>query len=630
MQAAAENTYRRKSRRRGLNRAWSHYQFSAWKMDENGKRYAAPVLDDFDFNNPDPEAGVYTRETADLLNTAIYNKSSGNLTLMYMALDLDLKRCSKKWITGGKIDWDKIGPKLQAEHPVIYSAISSVVRSTSGKGLHIWIPISPLLMTDKYWTTQEYARSLQRYLQQFFDHYQMGVDFSASGLAREFANFFNTKKVVYTNDFARSRAHNNNRVSVIKEVMDYLGSLKFCGYQKKSDDQGLLYPHSGAETKLARLYLKLFEAWQIGDQVLMTQTDFIGLTGLSANTAKKFMRGENFLPWACIRQDEGRLWSFSFNPNSPRLFARAESLVLTGKAEKTTLDMSKQLVEPQLVQKGERNGWLARASVKLKWKGIDEDEAHDLMSELASLIPDSGVSRNCKQVKNIVRSIYRSQPYLGTFASRESMVLPDWLLNPQRTAIKILASNRQNFTEGVTGELPEQVLELRVSSVDQERALDTFESICVPAAESGVEAVPVREIKSCHKKDISGATPTLPGQGNLVRAGASKAAPDPEFSNSFPRVSDFCVSEDSPGAKTPPQTPFDFSIFSEYFSPVQLVLLQAQVECAAPEARRGLLNHVQALAQKARAKKPKKVVRPYKKNSNPLGSILARFGKSLE
>jgi hypothetical protein len=561
---------------------------------------------------------------------------------MYLALDLDLKRSAQEWITRGKIDWNKIGPKLQAEHPAIYSAISSVVKSTSGKGLHIWIPISPLLMTDRYWTTQEYARSLQRHLQQFFDHYKMGVDFSASGLAREFANFFNAKKVVYTNDFARSRAHNNNRVAVIKELMEYLEPLKFCGYQKKSEDSSLLYPHAAAELKLAHLYLKLFEAWQNGDQVLMTQTDFIGLTGLSANTAKKFMRGETNLSWACIRQDDGRLWSFDFNPNSPRLLARAESLVNTGKAEKTTLDMSRDLVEPQLVQKGERNGWLARASVKLKWKGIDEDEAHDLMSELASLIPDSGVSRNCKQVKNIVRSIYRSQPFLGTFASRESLILPDWLLNPQRAAIKVLASNHQKITEGVTGELQVQDFELGVSSEECLKALDTSLLVSVPAVELEkvpVPVEPVRELKSCQPKEISEATPTLPGQGDLIRAGALNASPDPDLSNSLPRVSDFSVSGDSPGAKRPPQTPVNFLVLplkealtqlQGFASPVELALLEAQVQTAPPEARQGLLTRVQALAHKVRPKKPQKVARPYKKSSNPLGSILARFGKSLE
>ena len=212
----AENSYKRKPRGRGIKRAWSHYQFSSWKWDENGERYAAPL-------DPGHEC---PRQTADLLNTAIYNKSSGNFTLMYLALDLDFKRCSKRWITRGKMDWAKMEAELKANHPQIYSGISRVVRSHGGKGLHLWFPISPLLMTEKYRKQQEFARSLQRHLHQLFDHLEMGLDFSASGLGTEFANFFNTKKVVHSNDFQVKRAHNNNRFPILLPSHKFLGELE--------------------------------------------------------------------------------------------------------------------------------------------------------------------------------------------------------------------------------------------------------------------------------------------------------------------------------------------------------------------------------------------------------------------
>ena len=628
-QVAAENSYKRKPRGRGIKRAKSHYQFSSWKWDENGERYAAPL----DLGPDCP------RKTADLLNTAIYNKSSGNFTLMYLALDLDFKRCSKRWITRGQMDWAKIEAELKSSHPQIYSAVSRVVRSHGGKGLHLWFPISPLLMTEKYRKQQEFARALLRYLHQLFDHLEMGLDFSASGLGTDFANFFNTKKVVHSNDFQVKRAHNNNRFPILNELMDYLKTLKFCGYQKKSEDENLLYPDARAEHKFARLYVDLFKAWEEGEDLLLTQTQLQKLTRLSANTVKKTLHGEKKLAWACIRKDDGRLWKFTFNPNSSPLMQRAEALIRDGKVE-CKLDMGRDLQEPFTVIDGERNDWIARASVKLKWKGVEEDRAYDIIDELCERIPGSEGSRNCRYNKNTVRSIYRSHKYTKTFGSRPELVLPVWLENPALARPEKSPSQTvTKLQKGLQGSPGEQLEEQGRSVSSCVETLNTLNSQKPDTATKGKSFSGVFKLENICVRSSSQTYGNPPEGEKHERSGTQISLPsqNPEFSET--RVSDPCEPEGISGAKTQRQTPVaDGDIeealdrLSRYLKPVQFALFRTRFELSTGAARKKLETEILRLAEKARTKEARNPVprpRP-KKNHDPLGSILGRFGKKLE
>ena len=534
------------------------------------------------------------------------------------------------------MDWAKIEAELKASHPQIYSGISRAVRSHGGKGLHLWFPISPLLMTEKYRKQQEFARSLQRHLHQLFDHLEMGLDFSASGLGTEFANFFNTKKVVHSNDFQVKRAHNNNRFPILNELMDYLKTLKFCGYQKKSEDESLLYPDARAEHKFARLYVDLFKAWENGEDLLLTQTQFQKLTGLSQNTVKKTLHGEKKLAWVSIRQDDGRLWKFSFNPYSSRLLQRAEALIRDGKAERK-LDMGRDLQEPFTVIDGERNDWIARASVKLKWKGVDEDRAYDIIDELCGRIPGSEGSRNCRYNKNTVRSIYRSHKYTKTFGTRPELVLPAWLENPALVPPRRPPSQTvTNLQKGLQGSLGEQLVEQGRSTESGIETLNTCNSLKPDTAtEEKFPSGSIRDENTCVRRGSQ--TYGNPPEGaEFKRAGAQISPPARNQSNSETRVSDSREPEDISGAKTPPQTPVaDGDIeaaldrLSRYLKPVQFALFRTRFELSTGAARKKLEAEILRLAEKARAKNPEPLP-SRKKNRDPLGSILGRFGKQLE
>lgn len=618
--AAAENTYRRKSRGRGVKKRWSVYKFGVFATDENGERYVSSVI-----THEDGSSDYVCRDSAHVVNTAVWNRASGNATLLYSAVDLDYKSCSKRWITRKKIDWKKIESVLKAEHPFLFSAISRVVTSHGKRGLHIWIPISPLLLTDRYKKIQDYARALQRLLHQFFSHYEMGLDHAASGLAREFANFFDESKVVYKNDLPVRRAHGNNRAPIIRELVDYLGSVKFCGYQKKSEDQSLLYHDARIEHKLAQLYLKAYEAWSEGEDLLMTQTQLVSLTGLSVNTAKKFLKGGSKLRWLFVSEDDDRLWKFSFNPNSSQLLLRAEALVRDGKTDRK-LDMSRELVEPCFVADGERNDWIARASVYLKWKGIEEDRAYDIIDQLAAQIPGSEGSRNCKCSKNTVRSIYRSQRFIGTFASREEMVLPLWLEHPQ-LALKNFTQTVTSLQKGLQGGGLECSIESHDGVTDIFISCDTKISLKLNAADVGKTVQDFPEGQLNFKKDTQ-TYGSPPGGQSVERAGAQFSSPDLQISTFPPKVSSGL--SDSSGVPTPPLSPFDFSVFSGFSDPARIALLQVHWERSSGEVREKLQDRLQSLAQKAEGLKVRKPRKPLKNSSDPLLSIVGRFGKTLD
>lgn len=440
----------------------SHYHFKKWLWDSNGKRVGAE------------EVRPLKHEHADLINTCYRNPAKCSETLFCLGWDLDAHRAEDSWKTkGGKLKWSPIKKLLFEKHPEIFQHIFAVVRSTSGNGLAIFIAISPLELVPSTSKAQRAARALQQKILILLNRYGLGADEGALGLKRDFCNFLNPERCVYTNTFIL-KAVQASRIPVVRELLRYLNPMELNPYVKKKDREGLLYANIGAERKLAKLYMHLYENCD-QDRGFCTgqfsKSELRKITQLSLPFLASFLK--NPPEWLFTEYyDCDHEWGLCLKLDN-NLTKRAIELIEARSqqtCDDTAKDFSGSLERPELIQDGNRNHWITKATLLLKHYGVPENRASELMTHHVSSIPGSEGSTNCKNVKRIVRSIYANHRDLFGIGGRAA---PEWLLSGKarvQTEIKQLASapsqkeHVNNFQEG--GGTP-QKLALRKVSEDQ-------------------------------------------------------------------------------------------------------------------------------------------------------------------
>ncbi|NRA47219.1 MAG: hypothetical protein HRU09_19895 [Oligoflexales bacterium] len=391
----------------------SHYQFKNWTWDKFGNRQAAVSVR--------PLRGDY----ADLVNTCYFNPSKGTNTLYCLAFDLDAHRAKAEWKTKkGKLKWHKIKKLLSEKHPEILQYVFSAVTSTGGNGLALYLAIRPLELCDKTRKAQYAAKALLEKLLVLFNQYGFGADPSAIGLKRDFCNWLNPHKSVYSNPFVLKSVQ-SDKTPVVKTLLTYLKPLGLAEYVKKSQRTGLLYPDLRAERKLASLYTFLHEKWLDNEKsVGMTVSSIRSLTSLSRPFVEKFLKSPpNWLLTEYQGRTEG--WSLAVNLSTD-LTNRSHEL-LNNKAYDTGQNLTKPLIRPEQVEDGNRNHWLTQASLLLKHSGIKEDQAVQIIQQHISSIPGHEESQNCKAFKGLIRNIYSR--YQDLFAIKPGCA-PKWLVIP--------------------------------------------------------------------------------------------------------------------------------------------------------------------------------------------------------
>ena len=396
----------------------SHYQFKNWTWDEFGNRQAAVSVR--------PLRGEY----ADLVNTCYFNPTKGTNTLYCLALDLDAHRAKAEWKTKkGKLKWHKIKRLLSEKHPEILQYVFAAVTSTGGHGLALYLAIRPLELCDKTKKAQYAAKALLEKLLVLFNQYGFGADPSAIGLKRDFCNWLNPHKAVYSNHFVLKSVQ-SDKTPVVKNLLTYLKPFGLAEYVKKSERSGLLYPDLRAERKLVSLYTFLHEKFLDSEfSVSLSTAKLRELTSLSRPFIEKFLKNPpNWLMSKYQGRSEG--WCLTIKL-SKELTYRCQEL-LTNKTLCELGHFSKPLIRPEQVEDGNRNHWLTQASLLLKHSGISECQAVQIIQQHIASIPEYKESKNCKAFKGLVRNIYTRYPDL--FAIKPGCA-PKWLVIPNTNPV---------------------------------------------------------------------------------------------------------------------------------------------------------------------------------------------------
>ncbi len=421
--------------------AKSHFQFKNWVWDATGVRQA-PV-----------RIRPISRECADLVNTCYYNRATGTRTLYALVWDLDAHRADSRWKTGtGQLKWNKIKKFLFTQYPQLSQYFFAAVRSTSGKGVALALAISPLELVSHMQAAQNAARALQEKILHLLNHAGLGADPSAMGLERDFPNWHDNQRLLYCNKMLIPTIQSTyGRRPVVTELLGYLKQFPFLSYQKKRDRDDLFYPDIRAEVKLAKLYEHAMDNWSWSSGASSVSkylsTKEIGeITGLSKPFLLKFLKSPAaWLEAEWLGKHEG--WHLLVKLDrklSCRAFKISQGHTTYSQTNKS---FNFDLKHPEEVQDDERNKWLSKALLTLKHNGTEEEVAGELIKGHLKLIPDHQSSRNCKQIDQIIRSIYSSKPHL--FGIKAGCA-PSWLLDPARTKAPVISLLRRAAEEKKT------------------------------------------------------------------------------------------------------------------------------------------------------------------------------------
>ena len=461
-EANSESSYHRSGR----------YQFRYWHFDDQGQRFALS-------HAPKGRASAIP----DLINTA-YRNAGGSKTIYGIAFDLDAHRAAPRWLDGGGcLDWPSILDELTKKHPHIAHQVSHAVRSTGGKGIALVLAINPLPIIASTSSNQRAAQNLQSRLINLFVAMGLGADPGARGLERDYPNFQNADRLLYENRLALRRAE-QGREAIITRLHAYLNEL---ARQERRDTR--IYPDARAETGLAKLVEWLLGCYDpglglrvpsylSGSEVWASTKTLATVTGLSSKFLIKFLQHPP--AWLEVDYAKGEGWRLRIPLGRAvqRLLPRAEMLLASaaaGTAPHKPLFSIGVIKEPHLVGDDERNAWLTSMALAYKWHGFSCEEALAKIQLRLQVMPDYECSRNCRQVRSIVRAIFKNVPETaGRFASRQ---LPPWMTDDHNFAgIGKRTSPRRGFApeeelfgwgEGVSGLMSQPKLVANPGSSDR-------------------------------------------------------------------------------------------------------------------------------------------------------------------
>ena len=407
-----------------------HFKYKSWGQNSQGEREAYRYV------------GKDARTHADLASNVYHNKN-GFETVFGLVFDLDAHRamdCFKD--SEGSLAWDLILPALEKEIPEVAGLICYVVRSTGGKGLGIVVAISPLVIANSTVGNQKSALKLQGRLLSVFDKLGIGADFGARGVIRDLPNFKNPDKLIFQNQKILRELETARR-SVVTELHKLLNAR-----DKAARITERLYNDERVEKGLAKLVLWLLGAMRFnrsiqfdgvdigtkfksvpylsGWEIDATLSEICSLTGLSETFLRKFLA--NPPEWLESQRYERGGWRLRIAISQSVSWLLERSLYLMQKTQILTGNVSfdaDELALPSMVQDGERNAWIVQLALIYKWAGYSRDATLKKITLRMQGIPEYESSRNCRQVLNIVRSLFRRQP--ETVGIRARKALPDWI-----------------------------------------------------------------------------------------------------------------------------------------------------------------------------------------------------------
>ncbi len=406
------------------------YGYKKWVEEGSGQRKAFPV------------SGPEARFSADLIANSYRNR--GGLAVVFgIVFDLDAHRAQEQWKDSeGRLDWGLIFSSLKKEIPEFAKYLCHAVRSTGGKGLALVMAITPMPIQDSTRPNQKAAENLQSRLINLFNRLGMGADEGARGLLRDFPNFNHPEKSIYKNTKILRELERSGR-PVIGELHRVLNQK-----DQKEKAKQRIYNDERVESGLVNLVLWLMGAkdfsrkWVFEGEVIerkYMQVPFLSgweveasvkelclLTGVSEG----FMRGflKNPPTWLKATYNNDRCWTLSLSQFKDAAWLLERCRHLGQKTQelygKVSFDPN-ELCLPEYVEDGERNAWLVRLTLIYKWAGYSMDTTLEKVKLRLKCIPGFETSRNCRQISNIVRSLFRRSPEMhGVLSWKE---LPRWI-----------------------------------------------------------------------------------------------------------------------------------------------------------------------------------------------------------
>ena len=388
---------------------------------------------------------------ADDYVSSAYLNANGLRVAYCIPLDIDAKDTDKKWLdSAGAIDWEMALAFLQKTYPEIFQYTLFIVRSTGGKGIHIGLAISPIVKdgttgTDK---TLFLAKQAQIQIMRLLNRHGLGADYSATGVVRDLPNWRRRKeskhskaKQLYFNQTIRARIK-REKLPVLSELLTITNALKECQPQAKKDQSEVLHTNKTTESRLAPLYIDLFD--NLGQSQCYTMSELKELTGISKDTLRNILvrRPQSRPKWLnvnYISKTEGyELW---INPEHGCI-ERALKLVA---APVCKSNFTHNLKCPTEVEDGERNAWVSSAAIHYKWHGFSKHETMIELNRQCKLIPEYQQSASFQNIPQIVGSVFSNLPELHGI--RQDFELPAVLSAGYFHKLKKL----QKAPQGVTG-----------------------------------------------------------------------------------------------------------------------------------------------------------------------------------
>lgn len=425
------------------------YRYANWHEDSEGNRAVHGL----------PGSA---RRSASLIATTFCNWDAPDAAYA-LVLDVDVHLTDARYLDSeGRVDLALVKAALKEALPISYHHLTIACSSTSGKGLHLFFSMVPVVLSsDGDRPAEETARRVQRALIAAVRELGIGADPAAAGLRRQVSNFNNPDLVLFHDRKKREKIENLGRDNLSEDFEDEddAGILIFDqrplrvmwreleASLRKSRREKRLYPENEKTEKGLASLLCFLTGWLFDKErsrlgqlwchqggferdgfssVRLTMDELRTICGdLSDPTIRKLIRNRSEI---LAEHDEGTSeWVLQANPEFWSNLEKAADIANRGgvAAEVRLWNSPWSLPEPEQVVDGQHNQYLVWLMNCYKSRGYSEVEALAKIRLRMGYCPGAMASRTIKRIEKKLRNFYRNSSRLhGRYAD---LPLPKWL-----------------------------------------------------------------------------------------------------------------------------------------------------------------------------------------------------------
>ncbi|MFW7382253.1 MAG: hypothetical protein ACOH5I_25880 [Oligoflexus sp.] len=404
----------------------SHRCYASFYQNSLGKTDLRPVL-------PKDK-----RAEADLIHTTIWNEGTQQAICNSLYVDCDAHRCRSDLLLKGAVNEVKLRSFIDEELGES-SRYLKLVRSRSGKGVHVWAFFPGFPIGEQSKDAMRLASKIQTALIKLLEAF--GADPAAAGLERWGTNWTNPDRVI-------DKGISDWQEEVGKKKLPVLGSL----YRSlKANDRTVevfqtplkrWYPDQRVSRKVTAFVAENLETLDRGADVVLSRKDLLSVLSVSKMTLPNLLSepvgpSKTKLRGLMVMRDH-ELWGH-YRVCAGEDFSRLRHLAVSHKDEKAskqqlvagaesgqTIVMFQPTAQPEKVFDGERNYAIAQLYLKLKWHGCPLETAQKIVSAYVSKMPEAPASRNASRHTKLGENVYKRLK--GNFGCKPG-IAEDWLFS---------------------------------------------------------------------------------------------------------------------------------------------------------------------------------------------------------